>query len=230
MKIAIMQPYLFPYIGYFQLIYAVDKFVFLDDVNFIKRGWINRNRILVNGIEHLFSVPVKKISQNKLILECELAESWKEDFLKTIEMSYKKAPYFTFAYPLILDIINFKEQNLSLYIVNHIKRIFEYLDIKIHVIPSSSIYRTSELKAQDKIIQICKEENASEYINPIGGTELYDKNKFSEENITLKFLKTSEIIYKQFRHTFVPFLSIIDILMFNSKEEIKIMLDKYTLV
>ena len=226
-----MQPYLFPYIGYFQLINAADKFVILDDVNYINRGWITRNRILVNGREHLFSIPIKKASQNKLILECELSdEIWHGKLLKTIEMSYKKAPLFNEVFPLIANSINNKEKNLSLYIFYHLQRIFDYLKVETFIIPSSSGYETKQLRAQEKIIEICKKEQATHYINPIGGTELYDKSRFEQENIQLNFLKTNEISYSQNTKNFVPWLSIIDVMMFNSKEEIKSMLDKYELI
>jgi len=231
MKIAIMQPYLFPYIGYFQLIYAVDKFVVLDDVNFINRGWINRNKILVNGKEHLFSIPIKKVSQNKLILECVLSdELWQKKFLKTIEMNYKKAPFFTEVFQLISNIVNSQEKNLSLFIFHHIKRIFEFLNLEICIIPSSSVYETIGLKAQEKIINICIKEKATHYINPIGGTELYDKKRFTQENIQLNFLKTNDIIYSQNSNNFIGCLSIIDVLMFNSKIDITDMLGNYELV
>lgn len=231
MKLAIMQPYLFPYIGYFQLINAVDKFVLLDDVNFINRGWINRNRILVNGREYLFTVPIKKASQNKLILECELSdELWQNKFLKTIEMHYKKAPYYNDVYPLIAEIVNNNQKNLSLFILSHIQKIFKFLNLKINVIPTSSVYKTLDLKAQEKIIEICKIEKATEYINPIGGTELYDKNRFLQENTMLFFLKTKEIKYTQFNSNFIPWLSIIDLLMFNSKQTVVGFLDQYNLI
>jgi len=226
-----MQPYLFPYIGYFQLINAVDKFVLLDDVNFINRGWINRNRILVNGREYLFTVPIKKASQNKLILECELSdELWQNKFLKTIEMHYKKAPYYNDVYPLIAEIVNNNQKNLSLFILSHIQKIFKFLNLKINVIPTSSVYKTLDLKAQEKIIEICKIEKATEYINPIGGTELYDKNRFLQENTMLFFLKTKEIKYTQFNSNFIPWLSIIDLLMFNSKQTVVGFLDQYNLI
>ena len=225
-----MQPYLFPYIGYFQLIKAVDKFVILDDVNYIKKGWINRNRILVNGKDHLFSIPIKNISQNKLICECELSDDmWQKKFLKTIEMSYKKAPFFDDVFPLISYIVTSKEKNLSHFILSHLKRIFDFLNLEVCIIPSSSVYKTSGLKAQEKIIDICKKEHTTQYLNPIGGMDLYDKNRFLEENIQLNFLKTNNVTYFQNSNNFIPWLSIIDVLMFNSKKEILTMLTNYNL-
>jgi len=231
MKIAIMQPYLFPYIGYFQLINSVDKFIILDDVNYINKGWINRNRILINGKEHLFSIPIKNVSQNKLICDCELSDDlWQKKFLKTIELSYKKAPFINDVLPLISNIVASEEKNLSAFILNHLKKIFEFINAEVCIIPSSAVYQTSGLKAQEKIIAICKEEHATDYVNPIGGVELYDKNRFLEEKMNLHFLKSANINYNQNSEFFVPWLSIIDVIMFNPKEKIREMLGNYELL
>jgi hypothetical protein len=231
MKLAIMQPYIFPYIGYFQLINAVDKFIILDDVNFIMRGWINRNRILVNGKEYLFSVPVKKASQNKLIFDCELADSnWKEKLLKTIELSYKNAPYFKDCCGIISSIIKTEENNLSKWLTFQIKTICSYLKIKTEIGDSSQIYSNRHLRAQDKIIDICKQEKAGAYYNAIGGKSLYRTDDFRKNNIDLHFLNTLPERYHQNSVEFVPFLSIIDVMMFNNINDIKIMLNKYELI
>ncbi|MBL8028978.1 MAG: WbqC family protein [Fibrobacteres bacterium] len=231
MKIGIMQPYIFPYVGYFQLVHAVDKFVLLDDVNFIKRGWINRNRILVNGNDYLFSIPVKNASQNRLILDCEFSdEPWQDKFLKTIEFNYKKAPFANDVIPLIERIVNFADRRISPFVYNHLNQIFGYLDFKKEIIPSSAVYNTGDFKAQDKILEICKKEHATHYINPIGGVELYDSSKFKNENIQLSFIKSGEVVYGQGSGEFVPWLSIIDVLMFNSKSQIVEFLNRYTLV
>jgi hypothetical protein len=222
MKIAIMQPYLFPYIGYFQLINLVDKFVLLDDVNFINRGWINRNRILVNDEEHIFTIPLKDVSQNKLISETFIVddEKWKLKMLKTFEMAYKKAPYFKDIFPLISEIIMNKERNIAKYVNHSIIEINHYINIKTEIESSSHKYNNMHLKAEEKIIDICKTEVAGEYINPIGGTELYSVETFLKNNIKLNFLKTIEIKYQQFNNNFIPSLSIIDVLMFNPPKTI----------
>jgi len=231
MKLAIMQPYIFPYIGYFQLISAVDKFVILDDVNFIMRGWINRNRILVNGNEHLFSIPVKGASQNKLINECEIADNnWKGKFLKTIEYSYGNSPYFIDCFTLLVSIINKEETNLSKWLTFQIRAICSYLSIETEIIDSSQVYSNNHLKAQNKIIDICKQENALSYYNAIGGKNLYRTEDFMKNNIELRFLNTLPERYKQSINEFVPFLSIIDVMMFNSKREISNLLKKYELI
>lgn len=231
MKLAIMQPYIFPYIGYFQLINAVDKFVILDDVNYIMRGWINRNRIMVNGKDHLFSVPVKKASQNNLIFECELNEDkWKIKFLKTLELSYKKAPYYKECINIISAILLTDEKNLSKWLTFQIKQICSYLNIKTRIVDTSRLYSNQHLKAQTKIIDICRQERATVYYNSIGGRELYNSMEFKKNNIELKFLKTVPVSYPQGNNEFIPFLSIIDVMMFNDKTKLSGYLNEYELI
>lgn len=232
MKLAIMQPYLFPYIGYFQLINAVDKFVIYDDVNFINKGWINRNRVLINGEPQLISVPLKEASQNKLINETEIVndQKWRVKLLRTLQYNYKKAPFFHDVFPLIEKIILNKELNISTFIFTSLIDINVYLEIDTFIEHSSAKYNTKHLKAEQKIVSICIREKATTYINPIGGTELYSKQLFKDNNIDLFFLKTEEIIYNQNCSNFTPWLSIIDVMMFNSRSDIKEMLNKYLLV
>ncbi|MHA1381944.1 MAG: WbqC family protein [Candidatus Helarchaeota archaeon] len=232
MKLAIMQPYLFPYIGYFQLINAVDKFIILEDVNFINRGWINRNYILVNGKKNLFTVPLEKASQNKLIKDTHIVSDtkWKINFLKTIKFSYSMAPYFKNIYPIIQIIINNKEYNLSKFIYYSLIKITEYLNIKTKIVPSSEIYRNNHLKGQYRILDICKKEKANHYINPPGGQELYERDLFEKNGIKINFIKTNYFFYKQINNEFVPNLSILDILMFNSKDQIYQFLKEYILI
>ncbi|PIX07001.1 MAG: hypothetical protein COZ76_05850 [Flavobacteriales bacterium CG_4_8_14_3_um_filter_35_10] len=232
MIVAIMQPYFFPYIGYFQLINAVDVFVIYDDVNYIKKGWINRNRFLVNGQAQLFTIPLIEASQNKHIAEIELVGDlkWKGKLLKTIAFNYKKAPYFKDIYLLIESIVLFEEPNLSAYIHNSLIQICRYLDINTVIEPTSAKYQNGHLKAADKIMDICLQKKAQMYINPIGGAELYDKQVFMKNNIQLNFIQSEKIEYKQFNNEFVPWLSIIDLLMFNSKDEVRDLLSKYSLI
>ena len=236
MKIAIMQPYLFPYIGYFQLIKAVGKFIVYDDVNFIKQGWINRNSILVQNKSYLFTLPLSNQSSfskiNEIKINDKLYESWKIKILRTVEQSYKKAPFFFDSFVLLNEILNVTVENLTIskYNANGIKIICNYLNIKTEIIDSSSIYINSDLKGQNRILDICLREQAIHYINPIGGLDLYDRDIFKDSSIQLNFLKTDTIIYNQFGQEFVPFLSIIDVLMFNSPEEINVMLDNYKLL
>lgn len=233
MKIAVMQPYAFPYIGYFQLINSVDKFIFYDDVNFIKRGWINRNRILVNRTDYLFAIPLQKISQNILIKQTLIHKNdyvlWKDKFLQTVELNYKKAPYFEFSIELLKSVLDKEYFTISELAINSIQIIARYLGITTDFIISSESYQNRELGRKDRLIDICKYEDSNHYINALGGQSLYIKEEFLQEEIKLNFLKTLPIEYKQFKNEFVPWLSIIDVLMFNSREEIAIMLNQYEL-
>ncbi len=227
-----MQPYIFPYIGYFQLVNAADKFIIFDDVNFIVRGWINRNKILVNNKEHLFTIPLQGASRNKLIKDIEIAADnvWKPKFLKTLERSYKNSPYFYETFGLISDIVSVNEVNLSKLVYRSLTEINRYLDIKTAIAESSFAYNNSHLRNQERIIDICRAENSNEYINPIGGKEIYSKTLFEKNHVKLSFLKPDAIIYKQFNDNFTESLSIIDIMMFNPKDKIREYLNDYELV
>ena len=232
MKIAVMQPYFFPYVGYFHLVNAVDKFIILDDVNYINRGWINRNRILVNGKQHLFTLPLKEVSQNKLINEIELLgdSKWQNNFIKTILFNYKRAPNFEPVYNLILDILKNENTNISKFVGNSIIKVSQYLHLNPEFAYSSDIIKSNNYKGQDKLIEICKLLGADNYINSFGGLKLYTKSDFEEYLVTLKFLKSNIIPYNQDQKAFVPNLSIIDVLMYNSPEELKQQLASYELI
>ena len=232
MKIGIMQPYFLPYIGYWQLLNAVDIYVVYDDVNFIKGGWINRNRLLMNNEPKLFNIQMNGASPNKLINEIELSENpiWKKKLLKTIQNCYIKAPYYNDIFQIIEKIINYNEKNMALYIKNSLDIICDYIGIETKIVLSSDIEKKNELKAQDKVIEICKILNGDEYYNAIGGKELYSFEDFDNYGLKLSFLKTNNIEYKQFNNEFISNLSIIDVLMFNSKDEIRSMLNQYSLV
>jgi hypothetical protein len=227
-----MQPYLFPYIGYFQLIYAVDKFVAYDDVAFIKQGWINRNNILLNNNRFLFTIPLVNASSYALICDTQVnyKMNWQPKFLKTIEQAYKKAPQFEAVYPLIVKIINKEHTYVSELAADSLIEVSNYLGISTAIQPSSKNYGNNDLKGQERVIDICKREGADHYINPIGGTELYSKEDFESNGIKLDFVKTLDITYPQFKDPFVPWLSIIDVLMFNSVEQTINLINRYELV
>ncbi len=232
MKIAIMQPYLFPYLGYFQLINAVDTFVIYDDVNHIRRGWINRNRILLNKKEHVFTLRLAKASQNKLIKEIKILEepANRQKLLLLIKHAYSKAPQFKEIYPMLEKIVLNDEGCLTKYIEFSLRKIAEYLEIKTNLIKSSQIIKNDSLRGQDKILEIIKQLNFREYINPIGGTNLYDSKIFQAHGVKLYFLKTKDYIYRQNSINFIPNLSIVDILMWNTKGQVRKLLEKYELV
>ena len=228
-----MQPYIFPYIGYFQMINAVDQFVFYDDVNFIKRGWINRNRILINGKDTLVSIPLNKASQNKLINEIDIFfdNNLRKNLISKIENAYKKSPFYDEVIRLIRDIINADISNIGEYAANSIVSVSNYLEIDTKFHYSSILSPESKgMNRADRLIHICQNLGAEEYINSIGGQELYEKKYFLENQIDLSFIKTLDFEYKQFKDPFVPLLSIIDVLMFNSKVKIQKMLTNYQLI
>lgn len=232
MTIAIMQPYIFPYIGYFQLINAVDKFIIYDDVNFINKGWINRNNLLVAGKAHLFTIPLKEASQNKLINEVNLLpnDPWRKKLLKTIQQSYQKAPNYPMVFGLVEEIVNFQTETIHELTVYALNNVCNYMGIGTEIVPSSSIYNNKALKGPDRILDICQQESATHYINPVGGMELYDKVKFDQEGIRLNFLKSVGSPYSQFQNAFVPWLSVIDILMFNDHGQVSTLLKDYELI
>lgn len=236
MKIAIMQPYIFPYIGYFQLLNIVDTFIFYDDVAFIKQGWINRNRILLNGKDYLFTIPIEKQSSYALIKNTHISNSlyanWRRKFLLTLEQSYKKAPYFNDVYKLVEDVLNSNSTSISELAQSSILNVIKYLGITKKIqISSEDYFESKGLSKEERLISICKKCNAKEYINPIGGQNLYKAESFLINNIDLLFIKSNPIEYKQFSNdNFISWLSIIDILMFNSSNEIKKILNQCELI
>ena len=228
MTIAIMQPYFFPYIGYWQLIHAVDVFVIFDDVNYMNKGYINRNNILVRGEKKLITLELIGASQNKKINEIKIGRN-RVKLLKTIEMAYSKAPHFDEVFPTIKEILTHKENNLAMFLYFSLMKISQTLQLNTKFIFSSDIKKDNHLTAQDKIIDIVKNLNSTNYVNLIGGQKLYDKDVFSQKNIKLNFIHAEPQKYRQFNDTFVPDLSIIDILMFNNIDEIRKFLNEYEL-
>ena len=233
MRLAIMQPYFFPYIGYFQLMHAVDQFVVYDNVEYTKKGWINRNRILVNGEDAYITLPLKKDSDYLMVKERFLADSWPADRIKMlnrIRESYRKAPEFNVIFPFIEQCILFDQTNLFDFIFNSLKVLQRILNIDTQLKIASTIPVDHALKAEKKVIAINNAIGADEYINPIGGVALYSKETFGKEGIRLHFIKTGHVEYSQHTPYFLPNLSIIDVLMFNSPEKIKEMLNNYELI
>ena len=235
MKLAVMQPYIFPYAGYFQLINAVDTFVFYDDVNFIKQGWINRNQILVNNEANLFTVPLNKASSFKQIKEVEinsvLYPKWKKKFLRKIEQSYGKAPYFKEIFPIISNVFSAPTSTISNLAIRSIIETSIYLGLhKKFKISSEKFADTKECTRTQRLVSISHQLKANTYINALGGKELYKKKEFKKEGVELQFLKPSLNTYEQFGGQFVQGLSIIDVLMFNNKEKTNKMLNEYSLL
>ena len=229
MKIGIMQPYFLPYLGYWQLMNAVDKYIVLDDVNYIKRGWINRNRILLNGKEHVITLPLEKADAFKKISENVIKEV-PEALSRTIDLAYHKAPQYAAVRPVIDRILGCAERNLADFVYNSIRAIATYLDIHTEFLRASEISHDPTLHAQDMIIDLCRLQGASEYYNAIGGTELYSGERFAKEGMKLSFVKAKLTPYPQFGGEFVPGLSILDVIMFNPVERIREMLNDFELI
>jgi hypothetical protein len=227
-RIGIMQPYFLPYIGYWQLINAVDEWILYDDVQFMKRSFMYRNKILLSGKPHSFSVSIGGQSTTKRINEVVIVNDFRK-FQKTIMHAYHKAPNFEAVCNLLSLILDFPDRNFAKFSENSIRKITEYLAINTEIIVSSTIKKDQGLSKEQKLITLCKDRCASHYINAIGGIDLYSKDNFHKEGIKLSFLKTNNISYRQFNNEFVPNLSIIDVMMFNSVGVIKRMLNQYSL-
>ena len=229
MKLGIMQPYFMPYIGYFQLMKAVDKYVVYDDVNYIKGGWANRNHILINGEKEMFTVTLQKASQNKFFNEIVIGDDFKK-LMKTLQMNYSRAINFDQTMVLMERIISFPNKQLAVFIANSFREILSYLSVETEILMSSEIPKDNSLRGKDKIIQICEILGADTYYNAVGGKNLYDQEEFREHGITLNFVDSLPQVYSQL-HTreFVSGLSMVDVLMNNTKDEVNRLLDSFQL-
>ncbi len=228
MKLAIMQPYFLPYIGYFQLIAAADLFVIYDNIKYTKKGWINRNRMLLNGADVMFSLPLKKASDSLDVVERELAEGFDpKELLAQWRGAYGKAPHFAETWPLLEKITSCTERNLFRFIHASLVETCRHLGITTEIRVSSAIPIDHSLRAEEKVLALCEALGADTYINPMGGVELYDKETFAARGLTLKFLRPQPLDYPQFGAPFVPWLSILDVLMFNGREIVAGWVDRH---
>jgi hypothetical protein len=231
MKLGIMQPYFLPYIGYWQLIKSVDVFVIYDNIQYTKKGWFNRNRYLLNGKDALFSINLKNDNDFLNVNERFISPEYKRaKLISMFQNAYSKAPMKNEILPFLSEIINCQEENLFKYIYNSVIKMCGHLEVNTEIVISSSLDIDHSLKAENKVLAICKKLGAETYINAIGGMELYSKEMFKEQGIELKFIKSKPIEYRQFNNEFVPWLSILDLLMFNDKERVKDFLEEYELV
>lgn len=220
--VAIMQPYFLPYIGYLQLISAVDLFIVYDNIKYTKKGWINRNRLLQNDNDVMFSLPLKKDSDSLNVCERELAADFNRNkLLHQFKNAYRHAPYFTQTFPLIEQVVDYDQSNLFEFLHHSIVKVCEYLGITTKIEISSSINIDHALKNQDKVLALCEVVSASVYVNAIGGIDLYSKETFHDKGLALKFIQSQPFEYPQFGQAFVPCLSIVDAMMFNSRETIQ---------
>lgn len=232
MNLAVMQPYFFPYIGYWQLIHAADRFIIYDDVNYIKGGWINRNRILINGKPVYITVPLHQASSYKRICDMvtQVAPVWRDKLVKMVEITYRKAKYFDEVFPVIERLVRTEVMNLSDYLSHQIQALAEFMGIGTQIVVTSQIYGNDHLSGQARLLDICRREGATIYINPQGGQALYDSGAFRNAGIGLQFIVMRPIPYKQRATGFVPYLSIIDALMEIGPVEIKNHLDEFDLI
>lgn len=229
MKLAIMQPYFMPYIGYFQTMAAVDTYVVYDDVQYIKGGWVSRNNIIIGGEKKMFTIILKGASPNKLFNEVEIGDDFKK-FERLLQSAYAKAPYFSEIMPLLHTIFTYDEKSLGKFLLHSYQVLLDYWEIRTKLVLSSELEKDGTLRGQEKVLNICKNLHATEYYNAIGGQELYDKKVFAEHGVKLGFVQTQVESYPQFAPEFIPNLSIIDVLMHNGKAGTKQLLNAYKLI
>ncbi len=222
MRVAIMQPYFLPYIGYWQLIHAVDTFVVYDNIKYTKKGWINRNRFLLNGRAEIFTLPLRKDSDSVEIRQRRLAETFdRTELINRFGAAYRKAPVFGTFMPWLDKIIQFPSDNLFEYLLHSIRQICAYLEIRTPVMVASSVDCDHSLKAAERVKAIAQSLGADTYINPIGGTELYSRENFAQQGLSLRFLQARPFEYAQASPNFVASLSIVDVAMFNHASAVK---------
>lgn len=218
MNIGIMQPYFFPYIGYWQLMALTDRYVIYDDVRFIKGGWINRNRILQAGAPAYINLPLRR-TQGSMICEYGVAISpvYLRKMANRLTCAYRRAPFFDEVYPALWDMLAYETDSLPDYLENTIRKTARRLGISTEFIRSSKLAAATDLHGQDRVIAICRRLGATTYYNAIGGRELYSYAEFEKAGINLRFVETGDIRYPQITYgneqAFFPNLSIIDVLM-----------------
>jgi hypothetical protein len=226
-----MQPYFLPYIGYWQLLAAVDRFVVYDNIQYAKKGWINRNRFLRNGADAFFTVPLKKASDFLNIADRSIADDFEpKTLLNPLAAAYRKAPYFATVFPLVETIVTAAPRNLFEYLHQSIGVVADYLEIRTPVVVSSTVAIDHGLKSDRRVMAICHALGATRYVNPSGGRALYSVPAFAGQGIELTFIESRPITYRQYDNPFVPSLSIVDVMMFNSKDAVRRMLGEYDLL
>lgn len=227
MTLGIMQPYFLPYIGYWQLLAAVDRFVIYDNIQYTKKGWINRNRFLRDGQDVYFTVPLKKASDYLTVAERTLADDFDRDhLLRSWAAAYRRAPHADEVMPVLERIVRAPLANLFEYVLHSVTEMAAYLDIRTPIVVSSTVPIDHALRAEEKVLALCGALGADRYLNPIGGVELYSAAAFAARSVTLQFLRARPREYPQLGHPFVPNLSIVDVLMFNSKSTVREMLSE----
>ena len=234
MKLGIMQPYFFPHMGYYSLIHHVDRWIFFDTVQYIRRGWINRNRILKpqEGWQYI-QVPVRKHAREMPIKDVRVSDAndWRGRAFRQLEHYQKIAPYYEDVTEFLRDALENDLSSLAELNAHLIAKTFAYLALPFEYEMFSAMdLRLGEVAAPgDWALEISRELEASEYINPPGGREIFDKERFAAASIQLQFLTANPAEYSQRRREFIPGLSILDVMMFNSRDEIHGMLNDFEL-
>lgn len=231
--LGIMQPYFLPYLGYFQLVRAVDAFVIYDNIEFSKGGWVQRNRILLNGTDSLFSLPIKKDSDYLDIRDRRLADTFPAErvkLLRRIDAAYRRAPHYAQTMPLVEACVMYESDNLFEFIRHSVQSVSEHLGITTRFVVSSTLPSDRHLKGQDRVLAICRDMDCRTYVNAINGRTLYDRPTFTAQGVDLKFIQMRSIEYPQFGNSFIPNLSIVDVLMFNPLDRVREFLTAYELV
>lgn len=229
---AVMQPYFFPYIGYFQLMRQVDCFVFYDDVHYIKRGWVNRNRILLNAKPAWLTLPVAKASQNRLISESHylLDEATVASVLGKIRSAYLKAPYYEEVAAFITPFFDSVPARVSEFNALHLQALARALGLRCEFKFSSRVEHDRSAKGQERVLDICQQLGADHYVNPAGGQHLYDASRFAGADVELGFFEPQIREYPQFGAPHVAGLSVIDALMFQGLEGAAELIDGGSLI
>jgi len=229
MRLALMQPYFLPYLGYWQLLVAADRFVIYDNVNYIKGGWINRNRVLISGAPGFITVPLQQATPHKLILETTVAAGphWQDKMCKTLENCYRRAPYFAESFPLLEKIIRYDESNLAAYLTHQLTAVASHLDLPAKISLASDTHPRGKASGQARVLEICAREGAHRYLNSAGGVDLYDAEVFRSHGIELQFLNTRVAPYPQRTTPFTPYLSIVDALMEVGRDGTQRLLREY---
>lgn len=231
MTLGIMQPYFLPYIGYWQLLSAVDRFVVYDNIQYTKQGWVNRNRFLRNGADAQFTLPLRRGSALLDIADRAIADDFDPgSLLRPLASAYRKAPYYAEVFPVVESIVAAPHRNLFDYLLHGIVVTADHLGIRTPILASSKVAIDHGLKSERKVVALCQALGETRYLNPIGGRELYSRSVFAASGIDLQFVQSRPIAYRQFGDAFVPALSIVDVLMFNAKDAVQRMLCEYDLV
>lgn len=232
MRIGIMQPYWWPYLGYYQLIKAVDAFVVYDDIKYTKKGWINRNRILLNDAPHTITLPLAADADDREIRARRLAANFSAErgrLERRIAAAYRRAPYFAETMPLVTECLDCTESNLFGFLLNSLRVVLRHLEITTPVHVSSTLGVSGELHGEERVVATCQALRATDYVNPPGGRALYNPSRFRTAGLRLHFIEPRLLPYTQLGGPFVSHLSIIDVMMFNSRPRLAELLQSYTI-